>query len=95
MSEPIKAGDLAEVVGGLGRGKSPNLGLRVKVLSLQGEHSQHGRIWRCEGAGVKQMSDAGQYIDTGFADFASSWLRKIQPPRGPDQAATKNREVTA
>lgn len=95
MSEPIKAGDLAEVVGGLGRSKSPNLGLRVKVLSLQGEHSQHGRIWRCEGAGVKQMNDAGQYIDTGYADFASSWLRKIDPPTGYKKSQSINNEITA
>jgi hypothetical protein len=81
MNEPIKAGDLCEVIGGLGQGKSPNLGLQVTVVSLQGEHSQHGRIWRCEGPGVKQLTDGGGYAVTGWGDFAQSWLRKAPPPK--------------
>lgn len=79
MSEPIKAGDLCEVVGGLGRGRSPNLGLTVVAKSLQGEHSAYGRVWRCEGQGVCQLSDTGSYIKTGWADFPVAWLRKIEP----------------
>lgn len=82
MSEPVKAGDMAEVVGGLGRGKSPNIGLRVSVVSLQGEH---GRVWRCTGDGIQQLTDAGTYAVTGWADFAQSWLRKIEPPSGTSQ----------
>jgi len=81
MIEPIKAGDMAEVVGGLGRAKSPNLGLIVTVVSFQGEHSQHGRIWRCKSPHLQQLGDAGQYVIAGWADLAQSWLRKIEPPK--------------
>lgn len=94
MSEPIKAGDIAEVINGLGQRKSPNIGLQVKVLSAQGEHSQYGRIWRCEGKGVVQLSDAGTYIETGWADFPAAWLRKIEPPKLKKESETKE-ELTA
>lgn len=80
MREPIKVGDLCEVVGGLGQAKSPNLGLQVEVVALRGEHSRLGRVWLCRGKGVKQMSDTGTYIDMGQADFPVAWLRKIEPP---------------
>jgi len=79
MNEPIKSGDTCLVIGGLGRGKSPNMGQEVKVVFLQGEHSQHGRIWRCSGPNVKQLTDAGAYQITGWADFAASWLQKTKP----------------
>ncbi len=75
----ISSGDTCIVVQGLGRQKSPNLGAIVKVVSLQGEHSQHGRIWRCEGPSVHQLSDSGTYTKTGWADFPTSWLQKIDP----------------
>ena len=81
MTEPIKVGDNCLVVGGLGRGKSPNIGLTVQVNSFQGEHSQHGRIWRCTGNGVQQLADSGAYIATGWADFPSAWLQKLEPPK--------------
>lgn len=77
---PIQAGDLCLVIGGLGQHKSPNLGLEVKVVSLQGEHSQHGRIWRCSGEDLRQLSETGSYVVTGWADFAQSWLTKVEPP---------------
>ena len=83
MTRPIKAGDLCEVVGGLGQRKSPNLGLRVTVVCFQGEHSRFGRIWRCAGDGVQQLTDAGTYAVTGVADFAQDWLRLIEPPTLP------------
>lgn len=85
MSRPIQAGDLCEVIGGLGRGKSPNIGLTVRVASLQGEHTQHGRIWRCTGPDVKQLTDSGEYQVTGWADFAQSWLRREDVPPMADQ----------
>lgn len=93
MRELIKAGDLCEVIGGMGRDKSPNIGQQVTVVSLQGEHSQHGRIWRCTGPNIQQLTDGGTYIVTGWADFAVSWLRKIKPPPAP--AKTKRLQVTA
>lgn len=79
MNEPIKAGDQCLVVGGLAQRNSPNIGLTVKVVSLQGEHSWHGRIWKCTGEGVKQLMDNGTYQVTGWADFATSGLTKIKP----------------
>jgi hypothetical protein len=91
VAEPLKAGDRCEVVGGLGRGKSPNVGLRVTVASFQGEHSQLGRIWRCTGDGVQQLTDGGTYAVTGWADFAQSWLRKL-PPAAPPLTTTTNEE---
>lgn len=93
MKEPIKSGDMAEVVGGLGRSKSPNLGLRVKVVAFQGEHSQHGRIWTCTGEGVSQLTDAGTYQVTGVADFAQDWLRKIEPDAPPPEVTTTDKEL--
>ena len=85
MNRPIQAGDLCEVIGGMGLNKSPNLHLHVTVKSLQGEHSKHGRIWRCEGPGVKQITDTGAYQVTGWADFAQSWLRRIDVPPMSEQ----------
>jgi hypothetical protein len=79
MNEPIKAGDACIVIGGLGRGKSPNIGKRVVVKTIMGEHSQHGRIARCRGDGVVQLGDAGNYVETGWADFAVVWLKKADP----------------
>lgn len=77
--KPIQSGDTCQVIQGLGRSKSPNLGLTVTVVSLQGEHSQHGRVFRCKGVGVVQLGDAGNYIPTGWADFPVSWLQRIDP----------------
>lgn len=100
MNEPIKAGDLCEVIGGLGRGKSPNIGLRVTVKhrvfgNLGMDHTQHGPVVRCTGAGIKQLGDAGQYIETGWADFPVAWLRKLPPDAKPPESVTADKEVTA
>lgn len=94
MKEPIKAGDRCLVVSGLGREKSPNTGKQVVVDKLMGEHSQHGRIWRCSGEGVMQLSDSGTYITTGWADFPAAWLQKIDPPELQTQN-TSEKEVAA
>lgn len=94
MSAPIQSGDRCEVIGGLGREKSPNIGLTVRVVSLQGEHSHLGRIWRCEGPGVKQLTDAGTYTLTGVADFAAAWLRKIEP-EGDRHTTNEQQELIA
>lgn len=93
MNEPIKSGDRAIVIGGLGRHKSPNIGLTVTVGQCLGEHWQHGRIWHCTGSGIKQLTDGGDYITTDAADFAVSWLKKIQPP--PLKKTTTKKEITA
>lgn len=94
MNEPIKSGDLCEVINGQGQRKSPNIGLQVTVKTFRGEHSRLGRIWRCEGPGVQQLNDAGAYVVTGWADFQQAWLRKIKPPT-TETATTTEREVTA
>lgn len=92
MKRPIQAGDLCLVVTGLGREKSPNAGLVVQADKLVGEHSQYGRVWRCRGAGVKQLSDSGAYITTGWADFPVAWLRKIEPPKPKTSASTSTQQ---
>lgn len=79
MSEPIKAGDRAEVIDGLQGKNSPNLGLIVKVLAYVGDHSKLGRIWRCE-AEYAELGQPGVNVPPGQADFAQPWLRKIEPP---------------
>ncbi len=93
MNEPIKAGDLCEVVGGLGRSKSPNIGLQVTAVAMRGEHSQLGRVWRCSGNGVKQLADSGAYIETGWADFPVAWLRKINPPPESPKSVARDTPV--
>ena len=94
MKEPIKSGDLCEVIGGMSRSKSPNLGLHVKAIVTRGDHSRFGRVWHCEGAGIKQMNDSGGFIETGWADFPTDWLKKIEPPPLPNQAQETNLELT-
>jgi hypothetical protein len=91
MNEPIKVGDKCTVIGGLARGKSPNIGLVVDVVSLQGEHSQHGRVWRCTGTNIKQLADNGMFVKTGWADFPQSWLQKVDEVE-PKQK-TKSKEL--
>jgi hypothetical protein len=93
MSSPIKAGDLAEVIGGMSGAKSPNLGLVVKVLSFRGEHSQFGRIWRCEAA-YAELGQPGVNVPPGEADFAQDWLRKIEPP-AQTTTTSQTKEITA
>jgi hypothetical protein len=94
LSEPLKAGDLAEVINGLGRGKSPNLGKIVTVGKLAGESYHYGPIRHCTGPGVIQLSDNGDYIVTNEADFPVAWLRKIEPPKVGTHKA-RQRGVTA
>lgn len=94
MKSPIQAGDICEVVGGLGRSKSPNIGKRVVVERLQGEHSNLGRVWRCRGDGIQQLTDAGTYQTTGWADFPVPWLRKVEPDT-QDKTITTEEGITA
>lgn len=75
MTEPIKSGDVCEVIAGALGNHGPNVGKRVTVVSLRGEHTQFGRIWRCAGTGLTT-----EYGATGTqCDFAQSWLRKLPP----------------
>ena len=79
MTRPIEAGCLAEVVGGMLGAASPNLGLIVRVLAYVGDHSQFGRIWRCE-AEFAELGQQGRDVPGGRADFAQDWLKRIDPP---------------
>jgi len=90
MSEPIKSGDDCLVVGGALKGKSPNIGKRVRVVSMQGEHSTLGRIWRCTGDALMQFDGSV----SGFADFPASWLEKSTPDAPPLRSTTRQMEVS-
>lgn len=87
---PIKSGDMAEVIeGALGK-SGPNIGKIVTVVSFQGEHSMHGRIWRVTGDNL-----ITEYGAVGMTmDCAQSWLRKIEPPQQDSNTSTK-KEVEA
>lgn len=86
MSEPIKAGDVCEVVSGAFEEKGPNVGKQVTVISLRGEHSLYGRIWQCSGPDlITEFGAVGN-----VADFAANWLRKIPPNQLTKKTETKN-----
>jgi hypothetical protein len=91
VTEPIKAGDLCEVIDGMLGKASPNIGLVVEVKSCVGEHSQFGRIWRCQ-AQYAELGQAGKNVPPGMADFAQSWLKKIEPPK-KQQTTTTNQTL--
>lgn len=86
MNQPIKAGDVCLVVDGLGQGKSPNVGKVVvvgqRIYGAHGmDHTRFGPVVRCKGEGVVQLGDAGEYVVTGWADFPTAWLKRIEPPK--------------
>jgi hypothetical protein len=88
MKEPIKQGDRAHIIEGALGTKGPNIGKAVTVGTCQGEHSQHGRIWRVHGEGLTT-----EYGAKGTElDCAAAWLRKIEPP--PLASTTRAREAT-
>ncbi len=49
MSTPIKRGDLADIVEGALGVQGPNIGKRVTVGYLMGQHSLYGNIWQVSG----------------------------------------------
>ncbi|GEM_PF-3967378 len=82
--QPLNPKDICRVVGGQGQRKSPNLGKTVTVVRRMignhgDDHSVYGPIYRCEGPGIMQLGDAGNYVEMGWADFAADWLLKIEP----------------
>jgi hypothetical protein len=79
MNEPIKSGDRCEVIAGALGNKGPNVGKQVTVGEVRGEHSEHGRIWRCYGEGL--VTEFGAFGTQ--ADFAQAWLRKLPPSAAP------------
>ncbi len=93
MREPIKAGDLAEVIDGLLGKDSPNIGLIVRVVHYVGDERTYGRIWRCE-AEFGERIQPRPNIPAGLVDFAQSWLRKIEPDAPPPEAVKTERELS-
>lgn len=93
MNEPIKAGDKCEVITGMGRHKSPNIGLEVTVESRTGEHSQYGVVWKCTSPDLCQLDDGGGYIKPGWADIPAAWLRKISDAAPGYRAVLDAREA--
>ena len=84
MQEPIKSGDECLVISGVFGDKSPNVGKKVKVVNLVGEHSEYGRIWRCVGS---QLTTEFGAVGTE-SQFAQSWLQKM-PPVSPNNNVTQ------
>lgn len=76
MQEPLKKGDLAEIIEGAHGKDSPNIGLHVTVGMFRGEHSNYGRVVRVHGKDL--ITVWGTYGDE--IDCPVIWLRKIEPP---------------
>lgn len=100
MTEPIKAGDVCIVIDGLGQSKSPNVGKVVtvghRIYGAHGmDHTRFGPVVRCKGEGVVQLGETGEYVTTGWADFPTAWLRRIEPPPPPASTTTTHKEVAA
>jgi hypothetical protein len=74
------SGVLCKVIGGT---DGLNLGKIVKIASLQGEHSQLGRIWRCAVVNGQLITEYGAVGIT--ADFAQDWLEPIPPLTEPEK----------
>ncbi len=93
MNEPIKAGDMAVVIGGMLGDKSPNIGLIVKVVSARGEHSKYGRIWACDAEYGERGQLGTDNLPGGLLDFAQDWLKKIPPPPAPQASDCTTKEL--
>jgi len=95
MNRPIQAGDMCVVINGLLGDKSPNIGLIVIVKQYLGDEKSLGRVWRCETDYAETIKLHNAPTPPGTADFAQSWLRKIEPDAGPGVSETTEKEVTA
>lgn len=93
MEQPITAGCRAEVIDGLKGRDSPNLGLIVKVLHRDGEHSKFGPMWLCEAEYVERAVDGTRNAPPGTAHWAQAWLRRL--PADPVPPAAEKRAVDA
>lgn len=81
MQQPIKAGDLCRVISGFKGKASPNIGLIVEVIHRVFECPQLGILWRCRAQYAERARDDRSLVPAGLADFAQSWLQKIEPPK--------------
>lgn len=85
MERPLSSGDICVVLHGLTRKNSPNVGKIVTIDKrifgdLGRDHSEYGPVYRCNGTGVSQLADNGEFVITGIADFPGIWLKRIDPP---------------
>lgn len=89
MTSPIKRGDLADIIeGALGK-TGPNIGKRVTVGYLLGQHSEHGNIWSVSGENL--MSEYGAIGPT--TQCAQKWLKKVEPPIPPLKQQEQTKEL--
>jgi len=72
--KPIRAGDTCLVVEST---DGHAVGRKVRVISLRGQHSKLGNIWRCKSLDGQLVSEYGAIGDT--MDFSESWLLKTDP----------------
>lgn len=94
MKQPIKAGDLAEVISGMLGKDSPNIGLVVRVINRVFDCSTYGIIWRCDAEyAVRGPSDVSSKVPMKYTDFAQDWLRKIEPPLEEPKAKVTEKEL--
>ena len=82
------------VIFGLSGKDSPNIGLIVEVIHRVFECPQLGIIWRCRAEYVVRARDDRSLVPGGLADFAQSWLKKIEPPT-TDSLRIVDKEITA
>jgi hypothetical protein len=80
--KPISAGDTCVVESIDGHA----VGRKVRVISLQGQHSKLGNIWRCQSLDGQLVSEYGATGET--MDFSASWLQRIDPIN-TDKQSTK------
>ena len=84
---PLQSGDICLVIDSIDR---ISVGRTVKVISLQGQHSKWGNIWRCRGLNGALISEYGAVGDV--AEFAQSWLQRIDPIKTPDNVKIEELE---
>lgn len=92
MIKPIEAGDLCQVIDGMNGQDSPNIGLIVTVIKFVGDHSQFGRMWRCEA----EFGEAGQElagVPGDQLDFAQTWLKKLPKKPLPPKEMVIDKEL--
>jgi hypothetical protein len=91
---PISAGDMCCVISGMTGAASPNIGLIVEVIHRVYDCPQLGVLWRCKAdyavlAPNTGADKVGSLVPGGLADFAQSWLKRIEPEALPPKALEK------
>jgi len=95
MKKPLSAGDMCEVINGSAGKDSPNLKLIVVVRQRIFECPVLGVIWRCEAAYAEKLVLGPKCTcPPGMADFAQSWLRRLDDAP-PPKAVHTTKEIAA